>query len=567
MPLRGTVFPLRSTLRTKGVVAVHRDRIAYVLVLAVLLSACTAQQPGPAASPAATSAAAETPKVGGELIYIITAEPPTFDAHQSTTFATLQPISPHYSLLYRLDPADNVNKIIPDVADGMPQISTDKLTWTVKIRTDVTFHDGSKLTSEDVKATYDKIIKPPTGVTSPRASAYAAVESVSAPDPATVVFKLKFATASFQASLASPWNYIYSAAKLKADPKFYEKNIMGTGPFTFVEYVKGSHWAGKKNPNYFIKGKPYLDSYKGIFITDISRQTAAIQSKQAFIEFRGFTPQQRDTLSRALPNELAIQEAPWVCVNYVVFNTTKKPFDDERVRRALTLAVDRWTGGEALSKQTIVKDVGGLMRPKGPFAMSDADLEKIPGFYRDNAKAVDEAKKLLADAGVSNLSFNFHNRNIPTPYEPVAIFLINEWKKIGVTATHTVKETAAYLADLRNKNFDVGLSFNCDFFDEPDLQLAKFVSVSKVGAAFNESHYNDENLDKMIEAQSRETDPEKRKKLVWDIEKYAMGEKAWMFPVIWWYRIMPYLNKVRGYRIGSNHYTTMDMANIWLADK
>ncbi|MBI2983620.1 MAG: hypothetical protein HYY42_05520 [Chloroflexi bacterium] len=256
-----------------------------------------------------------------------------------------------------------------------------------------------------------------------------------------------------------------------------------------------------------------------------------------------------------------------MCVNYVVFNTTKKPFDDERVRRALTLAVDRWTGGEALSKQTIVKDVGGLMRPKGPFAMSDADLEKIPGFYRDNKKAVDEAKKLLADAGAADLKFNFHNRNIPTPYEPVAVFLINEWKKIGVTATHTVKETAAYQADLRNKNFDVGLSFNCDFFDEPDLQLAKFVSVSKVGAAFNESHYNDATLDKMIEDQARETDVEKRKKLVWDIEKYAMGEKAWMFPVIWWYRIMPYLSKVRGYRIGSNHYTTMDMANIWLADK
>lgn len=505
--------------------------------------------------------------MGGELIYIVTAEPPTFDAHQSTTFATLQPISPHYSLLYRLDPADNVNKIIPDVADGMPQISSDRLTWTVKIRTDVMFHDGTKMTSEDVKATYDKIIKPPAGVTSVRASAYAAVDSVTAPDPATVVFKLKFATASFQANLASPWNYIYSAAKLKADPKWYEKNIMGTGPFTFVEYVKGSHWAGKKNPNYFVKGKPYLDSYKAVFIGDVSRQTTAIQSKQALIEFRGFTPQQRDTLSRALPNELAIQEAPWVCVNYVVFNTTKKPFDDERVRRALTLAVDRWKGGEALSKQTIVKDVGGLMRPKGPFAMPDADLEKIPGFYRDNAKAVDEAKKLLADAGVSNLSFNFSNRNISTPYEPVAIFLINEWKKIGVNATHTVKETAAYQADLRNKNFDVGLSFNCDFFDEPDLQLAKFVSVSKVGAAFNESHYNDATLDGMIEAQSRETDPEKRKKLVWDIEKYAMGDKAWMFPVIWWYRIIPYLSKVRGYSIGSNHYTTMDMANIWIADK
>jgi peptide/nickel transport system substrate-binding protein len=331
--------------------------------------------------------------------------------------------------------------------------------------------------------------------------------------------------------------------------------------------VKGSHWAGKKNPNYFEKGKPYLDGYKAVFITDVNRQTTAIQSKQAMIEFRGFTPQQRDTLSRALPNDLAIQEAPWVCVNYVSFNTTKKPFDDVRVRQALNIAVDRWAGGEALSKQTIVKDVGGLMRPKGPFAMSDTDLEKVPGFSRDNKKAVEDAKKLLADAGVSTLSFKFLNRNVTTPYEPLALFLINEWKKIGVTATHEVKETAAYQADLRNKNFDVGLDFNCDFFDEPDLQLAKFYSASGLGKGLNLSHYDDANLDKMIDAQSRETDPEKRKKLVWDIEKYAIGEKAWMVPVVWWYRIIPYLSVVRGYRIGSNHYTTMDMANIWLATK
>jgi peptide/nickel transport system substrate-binding protein len=546
-----------------------------IAVLSLVLAACAPQQPGTGASPAPATAtapaagvpAAEQPKSGGTLVYIVTAEPPTFDAHQSTTFATLQPVSPHYSLLYRLDPADNVSKVIPDVADGMPQISADKLTWTVKLKQNVKFHDGSTLTSEDVKATYDKLRKAPPfdKLTSSRAAIYAIIDTITAPDPSTVVFKLKFPSGSFQAALASPWNYLYSAAKLNADPKFYEKNIMGTGPFTQIEYVKGSHWSGRKNPDYFDKPKPYLDAYRAVFITDPSRQTAAIRSEQALIEFRGFTPQQRDELSRALGQKMALQESNWVCVNYVVFNTTKKPFDDERVRRALTLAVDRWTGGEALSKQTIVKDVGGLMRPRGPFAMSDADLEKIPGFYRDNKKAVDEAKKLLADAGVPDLKFNFHNRNIPTPYEPVAVFLINEWKKIGVTATHTVKETAAYQADLRNKNFEVGLSFNCDYFDEPDLQLAKFVSVSKVGAAFNESHYNDENLDKMIDAQARETDPEKRKKLVWDIEKYAMAEKAWMFPVLWWNRILPYNARVRGYVIGSNHYTTMDMANVWLA--
>jgi peptide/nickel transport system substrate-binding protein len=552
----------------------RRLPIPFVVIVALILSACSAQPQGGGASPAPSAAATaaatqagEQPKPGGELTYIVTAEPPTFDAHQSTTFATLQPISPHYSLLYRLDPADNVSKIIPDVADGMPQISADKLTWTVKLRTDVKFHDGSLMTSEDVLATYNKIINPPKDVTSPRQGAYAVVDKMETTDKNTIVFKLKYPSASFQAALASPWNYIYQAAKLKENPKFYEKNIMGTGPFTFVEYVKGSHWAGKKNPDYFIKGRPYLDSYKAVFITDVNRQTSAIQSKQAMIEFRGFTPTQRDTLSRALGNDLAIQEAKWVCVNYVSYNTTKKPFDDVRVRQALNLAIDRWAGGEALSKQTIVKDVGGLMRPGGPFAMSDADLEKVPGYARDNKASVDQAKKLLADAGVSTLTFKFLNRNVTTPYEPVALFLINEWKKIGVTATHEVKETAAYQADLRNKNFDVGLDFNCDFFDEPDLQLAKFYSASGLGKGLNLSHYDDPKLDDMINAQSRETDPEKRKKLVWDIERYAIGEKAWMVPVLWWYRIIPYLARVRGYRAGSNHYTTMDMANIWLADK
>ncbi|MBI2773031.1 MAG: ABC transporter substrate-binding protein [Chloroflexi bacterium] len=543
------------------------------MIGALVLAACAPSGPStssPAASAAGTAAATaagEQPKPGGELTYIVTAEPPTFDAHQSTTFATLQPISPHYSTLYKLDPADNVSKIIPDAADGLPTISADKLTWTVKIRSGIKFHDGSVLTAEDVKATYDKLKNPPTGVTSPRQATLAAVDTFTATDPTTFTIKLKYPSGSLLAAMASPWNYLYSAAKLKADPKFYEKNIMGTGPFTFVEYVKGSYWAGKKFADYFDKPKPYLDSYKAFFITDVNRQTTAIQSKQAMIEFRGFTPQQRDTLSRALPNDLAVQEAAWVCVNYISFNTKKKPFDDVRVRQALNIAIDRWAGGEALSKQTIVKDVGGLMRPKGPFAMSDADLEKVPGYSRDNKKAVEDAKKLLADAGVPTLTFQFLNRNVTTPYEPVALFLLNEWKKIGVTATHLVKETAAYQADMRNGNFDVGLDFNCDYFDEPDLQLAKMYSASGLGKGLNFSFYDDPKLDDMIAAQSKETDAAKRKALVNDIERYVIGEKAWMVPVIWWYRIIPYLNIVRGYRIGSNHYTTMDMANIWLATK
>jgi peptide/nickel transport system substrate-binding protein len=347
---------------------------------------------------------------------------------------------------------------------------------------------------------------------------------------------------------------------------------MGTGPFLYDGNTKGQDWKGKKNPDYFGKDKdgtklPYLDAYKALIITDANAGVTAIRSKQAMIEFRGFTPSQRDDLSRSLPNDLAIQEAPWICVNYVVPNTTKKPFDDPRVRRALSLAVDRWGGGEALSKTTIVKDVGGLMRPKGPFAMSDTDLAKISGFGKDAAANKAAAKKLLADAGVPNLSFKFLNRNITTPYEPVAVYLINEWKSVGITATHDVKETSAYQADLRAGTFEVALDFNCDFLDEPDLQLAKFWSASKAGKGLNFAYYDDTKLDGMIDAQSRETDPAKRITLVGDIERYAMDEMAYQYPVLWWYRIVPYLNVVRGWKIGSNHYTNQDLTTVWLAKK
>ena len=550
-----------------------RSRIAPVLVLALVLSACAQQAQPPGTSPTASLAAGVKPAPGGTLTFVVNAEPPSYDGHRETTFALLHPIAPHYSLLYKFDPND-LTKVIPDVAAEMPTASADKLTITVKLRQDVKFSDGTGLTSEDVKATYDKIIFPDTakGVTSPRAGAYAVVSAVNAPDKYTIEFKLKYPSASFQTNLASPWNFIYSAAKLKTDPRFAEKNIFGTGPFLYDGNTKGQDWKGKKNPDYFGKDKdgvklPYLDAYKALIITDSNAGVTAIRSKQAMIEFRGFTPQQRDDLSRALPNDLAIQEAPWICVNYVVPNTTKKPFDDPRVRRAISLSIDRWAGGEALSKTTIVKDVGGLFRPKGPFAQSDTELVKIAGFARDGKANKEAAKALLAAAGVPNLTFKFLNRNISTPYEPVAVYLINEWKQVGITATHDVKETSPYQADLRSGNFEVALDFNCDFLDEPDLQLAKFWSASKAGKGLNFAYYDDTKLDGMIDAQSRETDPAKRLTLVSAIEKYAMDEMAYQYPVLWWYRIIPYNNTVQGWKAGSNHYTNQDLATIWLSKK
>ena len=545
--------------------AMRRPTIGLALVLSILLAAC-APTPAGTVTPTAATGGQEQPQKGGQLVFVVASEPPSFDAHKEVTYAVLHPVSPHYSLLLRYDP-DDLTKIIPDVAAAMPEISADKLTWNIKLRQDVKFHDGSQMTSADVVATYSKIIFPPAGVVSARKAAYAAVDSISAPDQYTIQFKLKYPSASLLAGLASPWNYIYSAAKLKDDIKWYEKNIMGTGPFEFASYERGSAWTGRKNAKYFLKDRPYLDGFRAVFIVDPKAQENAIRGQQALIEFRGFSAQARDDLSRALPNNLAIQEAPWVCVNYVAPNNKKKPFDDVRVRKALLLSVDQWTIAPELAKQTIVRDVGALMRPKSAFAMSDEEVQKIPGLRKDGTKSKDEAKALLAAAGVPNLTFTLLNRNTPHPYEPIAIALIAEWKKIGVTVTHQPKATAAYLADLGSGNFDVAIDFNCDYVDEPDLMLAKFQSTSKAGSGLNRANYDDEQLDRMIDAQSRETDPAKRKALVWDIERYAIGEKAYQWPAFWWFRIIPYNSKVRGWKIGSNHYTNQDLVSVWLAAK
>ncbi len=513
--------------------------------------------------PAAAAEAAK-PRGGGELTFAVGGTPPSFDGHRETTFAMLHPLAPHYSTLLRFDP-QGYPKIVGDVAEDKWTISRDGLTYTFKIKKGIKFHDGSDLTSKDVKATYDKIIFPPEGVASARAASYGVVKQIDAPDPYTVVFTLKQLSASFIANLASPWNFIYKADLLAKDPHWYEKNVMGSGPFVFVEQVPGSHWIGKKNPNYYMKDRPYLDGFKAVFIRDTAPRVAAVRSGQALIEFRGFNPAAEDEIKKSLGKNAVVQESPWICNLTVTINSEKKPFNDPRVRRALTLAIDRWNASKALAQISLMKYVGGVFRPGSQFATPEAELVKLAGFGKNIDASRKEARRLLKEAGVpEGFSFTLKNRNVKEPYEVTGIYAIDQWRQIGLNVNHVMQEENTYFNDLRQGNYDAGIDFACDFMDEPDLQLQKFLSAKK--SSLNYGRYNDDVLDELYDRQSRMTSLAERKKVLQRFEKRVLDEQAYQFHILWWQRIVPQWAKVKGWKITPSHYVNQDLRDVWIAE-
>ncbi|HEX6611287.1 MAG TPA: ABC transporter substrate-binding protein, partial [Hyphomicrobiaceae bacterium] len=307
-------------------------------------------------------AVAQTPKKGGIMNIAVVAEPPNYDCHGSTTFGLAHPVFPHYSTLIRYAGDWKSMKIESDAAESWT-VSPDGLTFTFKLRKDVKFHDGSPMTSADVKATYERIKNPPTGVVSARRALYEDITSIDTPDDQTVIFKIKAPNASMLDGFASPWNCIYSAAKLKENPRYPETNIMGTGPFAFIEHVKGSSWEGKRFDGYFRQGKPYLDGFKMFFVKSSALATGLIGG-QFDIELRGLTPGERDQImGGAKKDDFVVLEGPWSASLMLTLNAKKKPFDDVRVRQALLLALDRWGGAPAMAKISLMKYVGGFTRP------------------------------------------------------------------------------------------------------------------------------------------------------------------------------------------------------------
>jgi peptide/nickel transport system substrate-binding protein len=467
--------------------------------------------------------------------------------------------------LLRIDPSDRTGtRVVGDLAESWA-VSADKRTYVLKLRRGVKFHDGSEMTSRDVRATYEKIINPPPGVTSARKGEYLEIEIVQAPEPYIVAFKLKWPSPSFIHALASPWNWIYKADVLERDIHWYETHIMGTGPFVFVEHVKGSHWVGRRNPEYWDSGKPYLDGYRALFVRDDAAQAFAVRAERAHIQFRGFSPAQRDDIVRTLGEKVTVQESPWNCGLVVAINHEKKPFHDRRVRRALSLALDRYQAAGALSKIAIVREVAGVQVPRSLFATPPDELVKLAGYGRDIQKSRAEARRLLADAAVNaGFSFVLKNRNISMPYEYIGTWLVDQWRRIGLNVRQEIQESGLYFKDLRAGNFEVSTDFQCGYVVDPDLDLYKFQSQGRSDS--NYGRYTDPVLDDLYVLQSRTVDPEQRRRHIRAFEKRLLDEEAHYIYTLQWHRIVPHSSRVRGWTITPSHYLNNQLDTVWLAE-
>ena len=508
------------------------------------------------------------PKKGGTLKFVVGSKIPSYDGHIESTFGMIHPIRPFYSLLIRVNPDNPASPtdFVCDVCEGgIPAPTEGHTKYTFKIRDDITFHNGQKLTSADVKATYDKIISPPKGIESNRKAFFSMVESVTAPDPKTLVFKLKYPTGAFVPALALPYNFIYSKADLdKHGYKWHQKNVNGTGAFRFVQHQPGAFVEGKRYDKYHHKGKPHLDGFRAISAPKMAIRLQAIRGDRAAIEFRGFPPKARDDLKKALGDKLTVQESDWNCNLMVTPNHKRKPFDDARVRRALTLAIDRWGGSKYLSRIAIVKTVGGVVFPKHPLAATKEELTKIAGYWPDINKSRAEAKRLLKEAGYPNgFEFTLHNRGVDQPYKVVGTWVIDQWRKIGLKVKQWVQPSGPFYATLRKKkNFDVSIDFNCQSVINPLVDVSKFISDDKAGNQY--AQYQDRQLDKWFEEMNKEPDVKKQRAIMRKYEKRALDEMAHQFVTLWWYKINPHRSYVKGWKIAPSHYLNQHLDNVWL---
>ena len=483
---------------------------------------------------AASPAPAETPRSGGPLTLRLREDlPQGFAIHESPTISTMWPAMPCLSNLVLFDPlkpTHSADTIIPELAERWSwQDSYRKLVFF--LRKDVTWHDGRPFSASDVKHTFDILRETPETAQklrlNPRREWYGNVDGVDVLDSTTVVFRLKRPQPSLLLMLASGFTPIYAA---HVPPAAYRTGCVGTGPFRLKEWRKGEFVEYARNPNYFVKGRPYLDGLRYLIIAERATATAALQAGRVDVAFPGETTKPiADQLKKAAP-QLVITTVIAGVVDHLVLNTRKPPFDNLKMREAVSRAIDRRALIAAVYQGGSTLGASMAPRPYGVWGMLEGDLRGIAGY----GPAKDEkalARKLLGEAGfgaASPLKVEMLTRNLPA-FADLGAFVVGELKQAGIEASLKQVDSPQWYPLQARGEFQIAADRTGLEPDDPD---ANFYENYACGSSRNYSGYCDEALARLIEQQSQELDQAKRLALVREIQLKL--ERAASRPVLEW---------------------------------
>jgi len=504
------------------------------------------------------------PKYGGVLRVGLTNRPPHFDLHQSGTFNNLGAMACMFDNLIRRDPRDSGQTIIPDLAHSW-DISADSKTYTFFLRKGVLFSDGAEMTSEDVKATFDRMVRPPQGISIPRSILFKSVSEITTPDKYTVVFQLSEARSPtfIMSAIASGWNVILRKKTLE-DNNYNLRRVMlapGTGPFRHVRRVENEIWVMEKKPDYWNKGLPYLDGLEFYNLVPFSPELGAglLSGRVDYgrVVDQGTTRKAKTTpgMSATTYNQSVIQ-GTWI-------NGKRKPMDDPRVRRAFHLVMDRPVLIDVV-KDVAPMRVGGFIYPFSEYATPPEELAKRLGYQADPTAAIKEARALMAAAGYANgikgLDFLVRDLSSFRLWSQAMQAMLQQALNVE-TKIRTVVESI-WFDDIANGNFDFAIGAVVSTLLDPSDY---FNAWYRTGGPQNYSFWSDPKFDALADQIDREIDPVKRKVLIQQAEA-IFEQNPPVLPIAWEQLNDVWYNYVKGHN-PYDYFGAYDVARqdtVWL---
>src|SRR6478672_5408449 len=484
------------------------------------------------------------PKHGGVARLGIPNRPPHFDIHQSGTFFNIGAQGCMFDNLIRRDPRDGGKTIIPDLAHSW-EIAKDGKSYTFHLRQGVQFHDDAELTADDVKATFDRIVKPPEGVSIPRSILFRAVSEITARDKYTVEFKLAEPRPIdfMMSALASGWNVIVRKKTLEDNNYNLRKVVVypGTGPFRSVRRVENEVWVMEKNPNYWNKGLPYVDGIEFYHLLPFSPELGAAILSGRVDYARALDP----ATARKAATVPGMSTAKFYqsVIHATWMNAKRKPFDDPRVRRAMHLLLEKQVLVD------VVKDVsplmtGGFIYPFSEFATPKDQLANRIGYQDDPTAEMKEAKSLLAAAGqgsgMRTLDFMVRDLN---HHKLFGVAIQEMLRSVGIQSNLRTAVESVWFGDAGTGNFDLAIgAIVSSLLDPSDY----FNAWYRTGGPQNYSFWHNAEFDKTLDQIYSEVDSGKRLALIRRAEDIMELDPP-LVPIAWENILDVWYNYVKGH--------------------